>query len=222
MTAQVETPTRAAPRFGMTVGSLLLVAAMAVGGLAAFGVSRVLSAIPTPSDVAAVFATKPYLEVGPVVVESVQDLANLTTVEMVEYTIVEKGTDGGWLEWARGDSVRMFAVANIGAGIDLAGLTESNFDVAKDGSVVVTVPHATIQYVAVDSEATTVLDRETGLFTKGDPQLETEARQIAETTLVEGSIEKGILITAEENATTVLTGFLSSLGYTDVTVEFSG
>jgi hypothetical protein len=88
--------------------------------------------------------------------------------------------------------------------------------------VVVTVPRAEIQYVAVDNEATTVLDRETGLFTKGDPQLETEARQIAESTLVDGSINHGILQQAEENATSVLTSFLLSLGYTDVTVRFAG
>jgi hypothetical protein len=199
-----------------------LVAAVGIGGLAVFGVGRVLSAIPTPSEVAAVFAAEPYLEVGPVVIESVQDLANLTTVEMVEYTIVEKGTDAGWLEWARGDSVRMFAVANIGAGIDLSGLTESSFSVSEEGAVVVTLPRAEIQYVAVDNEATTVLDRETGLFTKGDPQLETEARQIAESTLVDGSINHGILQQAEENAISVLTSFLLSLGYTDVTVRFAG
>lgn len=85
----------------------------------------------------------------------------------------------------------MFAVANIGAGIDLSGLTESSVSVSEEGAVVVTVPRAEIQYVAVDNEATTVLDRETGLFTKGDPQLETEARQIAESTLVNGSITSG-------------------------------
>lgn len=222
MTAQVDSPARPGIRYGTALVSALLVAALAIGGLAVYGVGRVLGAIPTPSEVAAVFAAKPYLEVGPVVVESVQDLANLTTVEMVEYTIVEKGTDAGWLEWARGDSVRMFAVAHIGAGIDLAGLTESNFNVSEDGAVVVTVPHAEVQYVDVDSDATMVLDRETGLFTKGDPQLETEARQIAETTLVEGSVEHGILQEAESNATTVLTSFLQSLGYTEVTVRFVG
>jgi hypothetical protein len=156
------------------------------------------------------------------VVSSVQDLGSLTTVEMVEHTIVEQGTDAGWLAWARGDSLRMIAVARIGAGVDITNLTPRDFSVSEDGVVEVTVPNAEIQYVAVDNEATEVLDRDLGLFTKGDPQLEGEARRVAETVLVESAIADGILTQAEENAAAVLTNFLVSLGYTDVLVNFEG
>ncbi len=74
--------------------------------------------------------------------------------------------------------------------------------------------------MAVDNEATEVLDRDKGLFTKGDPQLEGEARRIAETVLVEGALDDGILTQAEENATVVITKFLTGLGYTDVVATF--
>jgi hypothetical protein len=114
----------------------------------------------------------------------------------------------------------MIAVARIGAGVDISGLTATDFSVSDEGVVEVTVPEAEIQYVAVDNEATEVLDRDMGLFTKGDPQLEGEARRVAETVLVDGAIEDGLLVQAEENATTVLTNFLLSLGYTDVVVNF--
>jgi hypothetical protein len=50
--------------------------------------------------------------------------------------------------------------------------------------------------------------------------LEGEARRVAETVLVDGAIEDGLLVQAEENATTVLTNFLLSLGYSDVVVNF--
>jgi hypothetical protein len=154
------------------------------------------------------------------VVSSVHDLGSLTTIEVVEFTVVEKGTDEGWLAWARGDSLRMIAVARIGAGVDISGLTASDFSVSEEGVVEVTIPEAEIQYVAVDNDATEVLDRDMGLFTKGDPQLEGEARRVAETVLVDGAIEDGLLVQAEENATTVLTNFLLSLGYSDVVVNF--
>ncbi|HEY5889425.1 MAG TPA: DUF4230 domain-containing protein [Acidimicrobiia bacterium] len=192
-------------------------------GLGAFVVSKIFAiadGIPTPADVAEALAPKPYLEVGPAMVQSVRDMAALTTVEVVEYTIVEKGTDEGWLDWARGDSLRMIAVAGIGAGVDLSGIATSSFEVSEDGLVEITIPRAEIQYVDVDNEATQVLDRDLGIFAKGDPQLESEARRIAETVLLEGAIEKGILDKAEDNATSVLTNFFTSLGYSDVVVVF--
>ena len=60
-----------------------------------------------------------------------------------------------------------------------------------------------------------------GLFTKGDPQLETEARRAAETILLDQALEAGILEEAETNAVKVLTNFLTGLGYNDVEIEFS-
>ena len=179
-------------------------------------------AVPTPGDLAAVFEPEPYEEIGPVVISSLRDLSNLTTVETVQYTIVDKGTDRGWLDWARGDSLQLFAVAKIGAGIDLSRITVRNVSLDDEGVVEISIPAAEIQYVSVDNDATQILDRETGLFTKGDPRLETDARQVAEEVLVEGALDDGILADAEANARQVLTDFLLGLGYRDVVVDFTG
>ena len=181
-----------------------------------------IDAVPTPGDLAAVFEPEPYEEIGPVVISSIRDMSNLTTVETVQYTIVDKGTDQGWLEWARGDSLQLFAVARIGAGIDMSGISVQNVSMDDRGVVEITVPAAEIQYVSVDNEATQILDRETGLFTKGDPRLETDARQVAEEVLVEAAVDEGVLADAEANARQVLTDFLLGLGYRDVVVEFAG
>ncbi|HSK06097.1 MAG TPA: DUF4230 domain-containing protein [Acidimicrobiia bacterium] len=178
--------------------------------------------VPTPADIAAVFEPEPYEEIGPVVISSLRDLSNLTTIETVQYTIVDKGTDRGWLDWARGDSLQLFAVAKIGAGIDMSQITVRNVSLDDQGVVEIVVPAAEIQYVSVDNEATQILDRETGLFTKGDPRLETDARQVAEEVLVQGALDDGILADAESNARQVLTDFLLGLGYRDVVVDFTG
>jgi hypothetical protein len=160
---------------------------------------------------------EPYTQVGPAVVESVRDVAKLTTVEMVEYTTVEKGNDFGWLNWARGDRIFLFAVARIGGGVDMERITTSNFEVNEEtGSVTVQLPPPEIMFVEVDSEATQVYDRDTGLFTKGDSQLESEARQVAEEILVKAALEHGILERARENAEATITGFLVGVGYSDV------
>jgi hypothetical protein len=185
-------------------------------------VRGLVEAVPTPADLAAVFEPEPYEEIGPVVISSIRDLANLTTIEVIEYTIVEKGTDEGWLAWARGDSLQLFAVARIGAGVDLSSVSVRNVSLGDDGVVEITVPAAEVQYIAVDNEATHILDRSTGVFTKGDPQLETEARRVAEEVLVQGALDEGLLTEAEANARLVLTDFLLGLGYRDVVVDFTG
>jgi len=198
----------------------ILVLVIGFGLLTFWGVRTVISAIPTPDDIANVFEPEPYEEIGPVTITAIRDLAQLTTVETVQYTIVEKGTDEGWLAWARGDSLRMFAVARIGAGVDLAQLTVRDVTVDENGVVELQVPAAEIQYVDPDEDATQVLERDVGIFTSGDPGLESDVRRISDEVLVENAVNEGILEQAEENAQSVLTDFLLSVGYTDVVVNF--
>ena len=147
-----------------------VVIVLLLSGFLAF--RAIVNRIPTMDDISTAFEGEPFEEVGPVVIRSIRELANLTTVEYVEYTVVEKGTNSGILNWATGDSLTLLAVARIGAGVDLAGLDADSFTVNdQSGVVTVRLPPADIQYVAVDNEATQVLDRTTGLFTGGDPRL---------------------------------------------------
>jgi hypothetical protein len=203
-----------------SVPVVILVLVIGLGLLTFWGIRTLISAIPTPGDIAEVFEPEPYEEIGPVTITAIRDLAQLTTVETVQYTIVEKGTDEGWLAWARGDSLRMFTVARIGAGVDLSQLTVRDISVDQNGVVDIRLPAATIQYVDPDEDATQVLQRDVGIFTSGDPGLESDVRRIADEVLVENAIEEGILEEAENNARSVLTDFLLSLGYVDVSVEF--
>jgi hypothetical protein len=196
-------------------------ALMAVVVGVVLAINAVVSRIPTVDDLTTALAPEPFENVGPTVVRSIRSLANLTTVEFVEYTVVEKGTHSGILNWATGDSLTLLAVARIGAGVDLSNLDADSFRVNETtGVVTVRLPAAQIQYVAVDNEATQVLDRSTGIFTKGDPRLETDARQVAEDVLVEQAELSGIIEQAEESAIEVLTNFLLGLGYTDVRVQY--
>jgi hypothetical protein len=188
----------------------ILVLVIGLGLLTFWGVRAVISAIPTPGDIANVFEPEPYEEIGPVTITAIR----------VQYTMVEKGTDEGWLAWARGDSLRMFAVARIGAGVDLSQLTVRDVTVDAEGVVDLQLPAAAIQYVDPDEDATQVLERDVGIFTSGDPGLESDVRRIADEVLVDNAIEEGILEKAEDNARSALTDFLLSVGYSDVVVEF--
>jgi len=193
--------------------SSILVAAVLIAGL--FFVIANLSGFSP-------FGGDSYTQVGPTVVDSVRNVAKLTTVEMVEYTTVEKGNDFGWLNWARGDRIFLFAVARIGAGVDMERVTTDNFAVDEDsGRVTVRLPAPEIIFVEVDNEATRVYDRDTGLFTKGDSQLESDARQVAADVLVGAALEHGIMEKAEENAKITIANFLRGVGYTEVIFETS-
>lgn len=198
--------------------TLVIVAILAGSVLAAFVMGRTLGGTEGIID-AVIPQEEVFLEAGPIVIERIRSLATLTTVEAVAYTTIEKGVDQGWLTWATGDSISLFAVARIGAGIDLNKLTASNI-VANPatGTVTVLLPAAEITYVTVDNEATHVYNRDTGVFTKGDPQLETEARRAAEEILVAQVLEQGLLDQAAVEADLVVRGFLEALGYTDIEI----
>jgi len=165
------------------------------------------------------FGSEEVEAVGPTVVQSVRELSSLTTVEFVEYTTIEKGRDAGFFNFLRGDKIFLLAVARIGAGIDLSQLRDSAVTVDDERrSVRIELPPAEILYVALDNEATQVFDRDTGLFKKGDDDLEGEARLAAEGVLREQAYAAGILATATENAKKTLTAFLEGLGFTDITI----
>lgn len=187
---------------GLVIGAVLVIGAFFVGSA---------TGIFNP------FGTTEYTQVGPSVVDSVRALADLTTVEVVEYTTVEKGNDAGWLNWARGDKIFLFAVARIGAGIDFEQVSVENFEVDEEsGRVIVRLPRSEIQFVEVDEEQTQVYDRDTGLFSRGDPQLESDARAVAQDVLLQGALDRGILEMADANAKTTLREFLMGLGYTQI------
>ena len=193
------------------------VGAIVIGGILVLGAFFIGSAF---SGLSLFGGGEEYSEISQTVVEQVRNVAELTTVEVIESTTIEKGTDFGWLNWARGDSIFMFVVVEVGAGIDFEDFYTGSFDVDQDtGTVTVLMPQAKITHYSVDNEQTQVVDRSTGILTKGNPQLESDARQVAEQVLVENAIASGILEKADKNARDVIEGLLLELGYTRVVFE---
>ncbi|MDO9444944.1 MAG: DUF4230 domain-containing protein [Dehalococcoidia bacterium] len=165
------------------------------------------------------FRTEPIMEVGPTVVESIRELSDLVTVEVIEYTTIEQGRDVGFFNFARGDRIFLFAVARIGAGVDLAQIRDQDVEVDREAnSVRIRLPEAKILYAALDNESTRVYDRDTGIFTRGDRDLESQARLAAEGILREQALTVGILEHATENAKTTLHAFLRGLGFEQITI----
>ncbi|MCO6451825.1 MAG: DUF4230 domain-containing protein [Caldilineales bacterium] len=98
-------------------------------------------------------------------------------------------------------------------------LQDSDLNVQGD-SVVIKLPPPEVFFVVVDNENTRVYSRETGLFRRPDPQLESEARRLAEERLRNWALENAILQKAAGNAAPILRNLLVGLGFTDITIEF--
>ncbi len=199
----------------IAVSALVVVAMLVVVGVVSYRVGS--NADRAGELLEDVVGLGEYTEFAPVTLQTIRLVAELTTVEMVQYTTVVKGDDRGWLNWAAGDRIEMFAVARIGAGVDLDAIGEGDL-LVDEGKVVLRLPPAKLTYVSVDNEATHVYNRDTGVFTKGNPDLERSARLAAEELLTAQAIKQGILQTAEERAVNVLRDLIVSLGYTDVDV----
>ncbi len=219
MTVQ-ETHQRPGQRPGRIATTVAMFAAIGVAGL--FALALLLGNLPS-LGLPSFLVGEEYQDVGIVVVDELQELAELTTVEMVETTTIERGDDHGILNLVLGDRVYLFAAARIGAGVDLARLDEDAITVNNEtGVLTIEVPRAEIFYAYLDSNSTTVLDRDTGLLTKGNDQLESATRAEAERILQAQAVEAGILDRAQTSADDFLTGFFTSMGYTGVVVKTVG
>jgi hypothetical protein len=108
------------------------------------------------------------------------------------------------------------------AGVDLSRLQPRDIEFDDLGRVYVRLPEAEVFVAALDNDKSYVYDRDTGLLTRGNVQLEAEARRAAEAAIRDTALEDGILEQARVNAESYLYGLLRSLGFTDVVFRSSG
>jgi hypothetical protein len=177
------------------------------------------TATPTPTPTPTPTNTPTPTPTPIVAITGIHALGRLETVEYAMQTIIElEDEPGNLLERISGDKLLLVAEGEVVAGFDLSGVRES--DVIVDGTTVTLIlPPPEILYSRVDNERTFVYERETGVFRRPDPDLETEARRLAEERLVSWALERGILPKAEENGIVYLENFLRSLGFTEIEIE---
>lgn len=169
------------------------------------------------TQVASVLHPSPTIIPDPVTI--IRDIRSLARLETIQYTVekvIQAETPaGGIFAKLFGDKLIFVAHGKVIAGIDLQRITPD--DLAVKGQVLyMTLPAPEIFITALDNEKSYVYDRETGLLTKGDTQLESTARQAAEEEITRAALEDGILEQALVNAETYLYRLLGQLGYQEV------
>lgn len=155
----------------------------------------------------------------PAVVRQIQSLQRLETVVFGIDKIVTGERVSAWLpRFLAGDRLVLIVFGQVVAGIDLARLQTS--DVSVNGrSVTLHLPEAQIFSAHLDDVRTRVYSRDTGLFSRVDPALESDVRKDAELQIRQAALDGNILATARANATTTLTSFLRGLGFEQVEVQ---
>ncbi len=169
------------------------------------------------TQIAQVIEPTPTVIVDPVtIIHQVRSLARLETIQYSIEKVVTAENGQGSLAFLLGDRLLFVAHGIVIAGVDLEKLGADDLTV-NDNVLYVQLPEAEIFIATLDNENSYVYERDTGLLTKGDLNLETTARRVAEQEIEKAAIEDGILDIAQKNAENYLYRLLREIGgYDDV------
>jgi hypothetical protein len=102
-----------------------------------------------------------------------------------------------------GERLMLVAAGHVDAGIDLSLLTPADFDISG-GTLTVTLPPPTLQSCVLNERETYTFSRDTGIFNRSEPNIETEARRYAVQQFRIMALEGGILEEVQQQAADAL------------------
>jgi len=158
-----------------------------------------------------------------VIISEIKSLGRLETTRYLMETVIDlaREPENIWQQVMGTDKLLLVAAGEVVAGFDLTRVSASDITVQGD-NVLIVLPPPQILYSKVDNKRTYVYERATGLFQPPDPQLEGDARQLAEQAMVNRALEGEILQVAEENGRLQLEAFLRTLGFTEIVILVQG
>jgi len=149
------------------------------------------------------------------IIHEVRSLARLETIQYSIEKVITPEIGQGTFDFLFGDRLLFVAHGIVIAGIDMEKLGPENMQL-ENGALYVTLPPSEVFIATLDNEKSYVYDRDTGVLTQGDTNLETTARQAAEAEIYKAALEDGILDLAQQNAEYFLEKFFAALGYESV------
>ena len=145
-------------------------------------------------------------------INEIRALARLETIQYSVEKVITGEMGGGTFGSLFGDKILFVGHGTVIAGIDMEKLQPENMRY-ENGVLTIQLPPAEIFIASLDNEKSYVYDRQTGLLTKPDQNLETLVRQKAEEEILKAALEDGILEQAQTNAEAHLFKFFSALGF---------
>ncbi len=207
---------------GCVRGALILaVVGIAIAGFFYFSVNRATKNLfPTiPNPIAARPTTVDASR--PAVIQSIKALNKLETTTYIAEKVIQAGQQGNAVyNLFLGDKLLLIAHGDVIAGFDLSRLRDQDIVVGDNGtSVTLTLPPAEVLSYKLDNSKTVVYERQTGVATKGNTGLETEARRIAEQEILRAACDGGVIDQANINGQHQMEVLLKNLKFTQVTVK---
>lgn len=149
------------------------------------------------------------------IIHEMRSLARLETIQYTVEKVIAAESGQGPLGFLFGDRLLLVAHGKVIAGTDMSKI--GGQDITRDGLVLkMRLPEPEIFVAVLDNEKTYIFDRSTSVLTKGDPRLETTARQAAEAEILNAAIKDGILNQAKINTENYLVRMLRHLGFPEV------
>lgn len=150
------------------------------------------------------------------IIHEVRTIARLETIHYsMEKVITAEVNQEFFIDLFVGDKILFVAHGDVIAGVDMSKIEDGDIYIEND-ILYVRLPKAEVFIAALDNEKSYVYDRETGVFSQGEVDLETKARQAAEEEILNAALEDGILEQAQINAENYLTRLFRNLDYPDV------
>ena len=172
------------------------------------------------TQVAQLLRPTPTVIVDPVtIIHQVRSLARLETIQYSVEKVITAEAGQGQFGFLCGDRLLLVAHGRVIGGVDLEKLGPENLRV-EDNVLFVILPEPEIFIATLDNEKSYIYDREKGILTRGDVNLETIARQAAEQEIEKAALEDGILELARQNAENYLSRLFRDIGkYSEVIFE---
>lgn len=163
------------------------------------------------------------LEVTPVIIpdsvmvlNEVNSLARLETASYSFQDVLRSERNGDTLFGVFGESLIFVAYGEVVAGVDLSQLEDEDVQVTGPSSVMIHLPASEIFFTNLDNDRSYVADRDVGILTSADAQLETKVRQLAESRMKEAALGSGILDLSQRNAEEFMITFLENFGFEEI------
>jgi Protein of unknown function (DUF4230) len=216
-------------------GWVLVIGLLLILGLGAYGVVSAIQqsarqaqqAIQPVNDLTSNVATQvsqilhptPTILPDPVtIIQGVRSLARLETIQYSVEKVITAETNQGTFGFLFGDRLILVAHGIVIAGIDLEQMAPEDIEL-RNGVLYVRLPDPEIFLTTLDNDKSYVYNRDTGLLTHGNINLESDARRAAEDEIEKAALEDGILEQAQRNAENYLYRLLLDLGYPEVIFE---
>jgi Protein of unknown function (DUF4230) len=203
-------------------GALLLVVALIVVALARFTAWR--PSLTNP------FGTRTIDRSQPALLLSLQDLSVYKAATANLQLIIDLEKDARFVpSFIKGERTLFVAAGSVDAEVDFSRIDKDAIKVSADKrTATITLPHPTLGRVRIDPNASYVASRQRGILDRlgsavsDDPNSQRELYQLADRRIAEAAQQSDLLMRAEQNTRATLEGMLRGLGYTRVTVTFTG